>query len=88
MRAHAQHVQLIAIPRTLSHQAPLSVGLSKQECWSGLPFPPPGDLPDPGTDLVSLVSPALKTDSLPTAPPGKPMNTHYKERVYEILYCS
>ena len=82
------HVQLIAIPWTLSHQAPLSVGLSKQECWSGLPFPPPGDLPDPGTDPVSLVSPVLKTDSLPTVPPGKPMNTHYKEGIYEILYCS
>ena len=84
----AQSVQLFATPWTVAHQAPLSMEYSRQECWSGLPFPPPGDLPDPGTDLVSLVSPALKTDSLPTAPPGKPMNTHYKERVYEILYCS
>ena len=79
------HVQLIAIPRTLFHQAPLSMGLSKQECWRGLPFPPPGDLPNPG---IKPGSPALQADSLPTVPPGKPMNTYYKERVYEILYCS
>ena len=42
-----------------SHQAPLSMGLSRQEDWSGLPFPPPGDLPDPGTEPTSLMSPAL-----------------------------
>ena len=42
-----------------THQAPLSTGFPKQEYWSGLPFPPPGDLPDPGIELTSLVSPAL-----------------------------
>ena len=51
-------------------QAPLSVGFSGQEYWSGLPFPTPGDLPNPGIELTSLASPAL--DSLPVAPPGKP----------------
>ena len=44
---------------TAASQAPLSLGFSKQEYWSGLPFPPPGDLPDPGIELLSLSSPAL-----------------------------
>ena len=44
---------------TVAHQAPLSMGFSRQECWSGLPFPPPGDLPNPGMELKSLMSPAL-----------------------------
>ena len=46
-------------PWTVACQAPLSVGFSRQEYWSGLPCPSPGDLPDPGIELVSLVSPAL-----------------------------
>ena len=49
---------------TVAHQAPLSMRFSRQEYWSGLPFPPPGDLPDPGTELVSPTSPALQADSL------------------------
>ena len=49
-------VQLFATPRTVVYQAPQSVGFSRQECWSGLPFPSPGDLPDPG---IELGSPAL-----------------------------
>ena len=53
------HVQLFAIPWTVAHQAPLSMGVSRQEYWSGLPFPLPGDLPNPGTELASLLSPAL-----------------------------
>ena len=53
------HVQLSAMPWTLAHQAPLSMGFSRQEYWSGLPFPFPGDLPDPGTELASLMSSAL-----------------------------
>ena len=44
---------------TVGHQAPLSVGFFRQEYWSGLPFPPPGDLPNPGTEPKSLTSPAL-----------------------------
>ena len=51
-------VQLFMTPWTLDHQAPLSMGFSRQEYWSGLPCPPPGDLPDPGIDL-SLMSVAL-----------------------------
>ena len=57
-----------------SCQAPLSMGFSRQEYWSGLPCPPPGDLPDPGIEPASLASPALKSGSLPTEPPGKPIS--------------
>ena len=53
------HVQLFLTPWTLAHQAPLSMGFSRQECWSRLPFPSPEDLPDPGIEPASLVSPAL-----------------------------
>ena len=53
----------------VAHQAPLSVVFSRQECWSGWPFPSPGDLPDPG---IEPGSPALQADSLPTELPGKP----------------
>ena len=51
-----------------SIQAPLSMGFSRQEYWSGLPFPSPGDLPDPG---IERRSPTLQADSLPCEPPGK-----------------
>ena len=51
-------VQLFATPWTNAHQAPLSMAFSRQEYWSGLPCPPPGDLPDPGIERTSLVSPA------------------------------
>ena len=56
-------------PWTVTHQAPLYMGFSRQEYWSGLPFPSSGDLPDPGTEPRS---PALQVDSLPSEPPGKP----------------
>ena len=54
---------------TVAHQTALSMGFSRQEHWSGLPFPPPGDLPDPG---IEPVSPALQVDSLLSEQPGKP----------------
>ena len=57
-------------PWTIACQAPLSMEFSRQEYWSGLPFPPPGDLPDPG---IKLRSPALQEDSLLSEPPGKPI---------------
>ena len=60
-------------PYGLSLQAPLSMKFSRQEYWSGLPFPPSGDLPDPG---IKPGSPALQTDSLPSEPPGKPDLAH------------
>ena len=53
------HVQLCAIPWTVARQAPLSMEFSREEYWSGLPFPPPGAIPDPLIELVSLAPPAL-----------------------------
>ena len=55
-------VRLFATPWTVAHQAPLSMKFSRQEYWSGLPYPPPGDLPDPG---IEPSSPAWQVDSLP-----------------------
>ena len=52
-------VRLFATLRTVARQAPLSIGFLRQECWSGLPFPPLGDLPDAGIEPMSLRSPAL-----------------------------
>ena len=63
--SHLIQVQLFAALWTVTCQAPLSMGFSRQEYCSGLPCPPPGDLPDPGIELVSPVSPALQVDSLP-----------------------
>ena len=54
-----------------SPQAPLSVGFFRQEYWSGLPFPTPGDLPNPGMEPVSLATPALAGGFFATEPPGK-----------------
>ena len=62
-------VQLFATPWTIAYQAPLSMEFSRQEYWSGLPFPSPGDLPDSGMEPRS---PALQADALPSEPPGKP----------------
>ena len=57
-------VQLFETPRTVAYQAPPSMGFSRQEYWSGLPFPSPGDLPDPGTTPMSPASPALAPSHL------------------------
>ena len=62
------HVQLFAIPWTIAYQAPPSMGFSRQEYWSGLPFPFPGYFPDPG---IEPRSPALQADALPSEPPGR-----------------
>ena len=66
------HVRLFATPRTAAHQAPLSMGFSRQEYWSGLPFLSPGYLPKAGMKHVSPVSPALQEDSLPLSHWGSP----------------
>ena len=58
MLSHFSHLRPFATLQTVAHQAPLSMGFSRQEYWSGLPCPPPGD-PDPGIDPASLMSPAL-----------------------------
>ena len=63
--SYFRRVQLFVILWTVAHQAPLSVRFSKQEYWSGLPCPPPGDLPNLGIKPESPVSPKLQVDSLP-----------------------
>ena len=65
-------VQLFAAPWTVAQTAPLSMRLSRQQYWSGLPFPAPRDLPDPGIELRSLTSPALASRLFTTEPPEKP----------------
>ena len=62
-------VRLFVTPWTIAYQAPLSMGFSRQEYWSGLPFPSPGDLSDPG---IEPRFPALEADALTSEPPGKP----------------
>jgi len=65
-------VQLFATPWTVAHQAPLSLGFSRQEHRSGLPCPPPGDLPDPGIEPIFLMSPALAGRFFTTSATKKP----------------
>ena len=63
------HVGLFVTPWTVAYQASLSMGFSRQEYWRGLPFPSPGDLPDPG---IKPGSSTLQADPLPSEPPGEP----------------
>ena len=67
------HVRLFVTPWTVAYQAPPFMGFSRQEHWSGLPFPSPGDLPDPGIEPRSS---ALQTGALPSELPGKPGNNN------------
>jgi len=62
-------IRLLVTPWTVAYQVSLSMGFSRQEYWSGLPFPSPGDLPDPG---IKPRSPILEADALTSEPPGKP----------------
>ena len=59
MLRHFSRVRLFVTLRTVAHQAPLSMGFSRQKYWSGLPCPPPGDLPNPEIEPVALTFPAL-----------------------------
>ena len=61
-----------ATARTVARQVPHSMEFSRQEYWSGLPFPPPGDLPDPGIEPMSPTAPALAGRFFTNVPPGKP----------------
>ena len=65
------HVWFFVTPWTVACQAPQSMGFPRQEYWSGLPFPSPGDLPDPGIKPVSFISSALAAGSLPVMPSGR-----------------
>ena len=71
-------------PGTVAYQAPLSMGFSRQEYWSGLSFPSPGDLPNSG---IKPSSPALEADALTSEPPGKPNKADIKEQiVHDSIY--
>ena len=76
------HVRLFVTPWTVAYQASPSMGFSRQEYWSGLPFPSPVDLPDPG---IKPGSPALQADALPSEPPGKP-NVYLKVKVKSLSH--
>ena len=75
------HVQLFATTWTVAHQAPLSMGFSRQECCSVLPFPSPGDHPEPGIEPGSS---ALQADSLLSEPSGKPPTSQCKS-IYSLV---
>ena len=79
-------VRLSATPWTAAHQAPPSTGFSRQEYWSGVPLPSPGDLSSPG---IKPRSPALQADSLSSEPPGKPNITNRSQNYQShcILPC-
>ena len=66
--------QLFVTQWTAGYQTPLSIGFPRQEYWSGLPFPSPGHLPDPGIEPTSLASPALAGRFFTTQPPGKSLS--------------
>ena len=67
------HVRLFATPWTIAHQPPLSMVFPKQEYWSGLPFPSPGDIPSTG---IELASPGLAGGFFTAVPPGKPRHPY------------
>ena len=73
-----RRAQLFVTPWTVAYQAPPSMGFSRQEYWSEVPFPSPGNLPSPGNEPGS---PALQADALPSEPPGKPL-------VRTVLRCN
>ena len=76
------HVWLSATPWTVASQAPLSTGFPRQEPWSGLPFPPPGGLPDPGIEPKSPEFPALAGRFFTAEPPGKPFFNYFKYKMW------
>ena len=67
------HVQLFATPWTVACLVLLSMGFSRQEYWSGLPHPPPENLPDPGMELAAPAAPVVQADSLPLSYLGSPI---------------
>ena len=81
-------VQLFATLWTVARQAPLSTGFSRQEYGSGLPFPPPGDLPDPGIEPMCLKSPAVAGGFFTPEPSGKPDPRHFKNTCLILIPAS
>ena len=80
-------VWLFATPWTVAHQAPLSMGFSRPEDQSGLPFPTPGGLPDPGLEPTSLGSPGLAGRLFTTVPPGMP-SIHLIKWIFKFFFRS
>ena len=78
-------VRLFATPWTVAYQTPPSMGFSRQEYWSGVPFPSSGDLPDPG---INPGSPAFQADALTSEPPGKPIVLQSETKVSFIIFFS
>ena len=78
------HVRHFAVPWTVARQPPLLVGLPRQEYWSGLPLPTPGNLPDPG---IKHMSPALVGGFFTTAPPGKPYSSQNRSHKCFPEFC-
>ena len=74
-------VRLFATPWTIAYEAPTSMGSSRQEYWSGLPFPSPGDLPNPG---IEPRSPSLQADALTSEPPGQTHPIWARVRALEV----
>ena len=86
---HAQFLQscpTFCDPKTIVHQPPLSMRFSRQEYWSGLLCPHPGDLPNPGIKLTSPVSPALQGDSLPLSHLRSPVYKYMLIYIYIYIY--
>ena len=75
-------VRLFETLWTVAYQAPLSMGFSRQDYWSGLPFPPPGDVPDPGIESTSPASPTLQADSLPLSHQRSPYIVNYSSWIW------
>ena len=76
------HVRFSVTPWTVAHQTPQPMGFSRQEYWSRLPFPSPGDLSDPG---IEPKSPTLQADALPSEPAGKPWSSNTPSRISQGL---
>ena len=77
------HIWLFKTPLIVAFQVPLPMEFSRQEYWSGLPFPSPGDLPNPG---IKPRSPAMQADSLPSEPQGKPLPNIICSHIQSISY--
>ena len=80
--SHFSHIRLFATLWTVACQAPLSMGFSRQEYWSGLLWPPPGYIPDPGIEPISLVSPALQAGFYPLIHLGNPTYVHICQQIW------
>ena len=84
--SHFNHVRLFATLWTVAHKAALSMGFSRQDYWSGLPCPPPGDLPDPGIESASLMSPALAGGffTISTHKNASILSAHLNKQIYML----